>query len=192
MASGNSGYRLRISPRLRLDAPSCKCPCCLAGIEREPTINDGPERSRTRRADDFLCCLGAGRRHFWPGSEDELRTDCDAMTAAPEIHYALTSTGLHLAYQVEGAGSLDLVQASDGTVFSFDATPEQPRWQAWVDRLASFSRLVRFDRRGVGLSDPIGSAAPPTVEQWASDTLTVMDACGIHHAAILACSMGGL
>jgi class 3 adenylate cyclase len=114
------------------------------------------------------------------------------MIEPPEIRYATTSDGLHIAYQVEGSGSLDLVETGDGTLFSIDATGEQPRWQQWVDRLASFSRIIRFDLRGVGLSDPVGSSEPPTVEQWADDALGVMDSAGVEQAAILGCSMNGL
>ena len=114
------------------------------------------------------------------------------MSQPPMTRYATTSDGLHIAYQVEGAGPLDLVNAGDGTLFSIDATDEQPRWQQWVDRLASFSRIIRFDHRGVGLSDPVGSAEPPTIEQWAADAFAVMDSVGVDQAAILGCSMNGL
>jgi class 3 adenylate cyclase len=110
----------------------------------------------------------------------------------PETQYATTSEGWHIAYQVEGSGPLDLLETGDGTVFSIDATPEQPRWQHWVDRLASFCRIIRFDLRGVGLSDPVGSSEPPTVEHWAGDSLAVMDSVGVDQAAILGCSMNGL
>ena len=114
------------------------------------------------------------------------------MIDTPETRYATTSDGLHIAYQVEGSGSLDLVETGDGTLFSIDATGEQPRWQQWVDRLASFSRVIRFDLRGVGLSDPVGSSEPPTVEHWAGDALGVMDSVSVDRAAILGCSMNGL
>ncbi len=114
------------------------------------------------------------------------------MTEPPKTRYATTSDGLHIAYQVDGSGSLDLVETGDGTLFSIDATVEQPRWQEWADRLASFSRTIRFDLRGVGLSDPLGSSEAPTVEQWASDALAVMDSVGVDQAAILGCAMDGL
>lgn len=114
------------------------------------------------------------------------------MDEVPEIRYATTNDALHIAYQVEGSGSLDLLETGDGTLFSIDATSEQPRWQQWVDRLASFSRFIRFDLRGVGLSDPLGSSDPPTVEDWAGDALAVMDTVGVNQAAILGCSMNGL
>ncbi len=114
------------------------------------------------------------------------------MDEVPEIRYATTKDGLHIAFEVAGSGSLDLLECGDGTLFSIDATGEQPRWQQWVDRLASFSRFIRFDLRGVGLSDPLGSSDPPTVEHWAGDALAVMDTVGVTQAAILGCSMNGL
>jgi class 3 adenylate cyclase len=110
----------------------------------------------------------------------------------PETRYAITADGLHIAYQVEGSGSLDLIELTNGTLFSVDSTAEQPRWQAYVDRLASFSRLIRFDLRGIGLSDPSGSSDPPTVEQWASDTLAVLEAEAVEQPAVLGVMFGGL
>jgi class 3 adenylate cyclase len=110
----------------------------------------------------------------------------------PEPRYAKTIDGLHIAYQVEGTGPLDLIEISNGTLFSIDATAEQPRWQNYVDRLASFARFIRFDLRGVGLSDPLGSSELPTIEQWASDALAVLDAAEVTRVAVLGVSMGGL
>ncbi len=114
------------------------------------------------------------------------------MSDVPETHYASTSDGLHIAYQVEGTGPVDLIEINNGTLFSIDATAEQPRWQSYVDRLASFSRLIRFDLRGIGLSDPFDSSEPPTVEQWSSDTLAVLNAERVTCAAVLGVSFGGL
>ena len=117
--------------------------------------------------------------------------DYVAMTEISET-YAKTPDGLHIAYQVEGNGPFHLIEVGNGTVFSIDATAEQPRWQNYADRLASFSRLVRFDLRGIGLSDPVGPSDPPTVEQWASDALAVLDAERVTQAAVLGMSFGGL
>ncbi len=114
------------------------------------------------------------------------------MSEVPETCYASTADGLHIAYQKEGAGPLHLIELTNGTLFSIDATPEQPRWQNYVDRLASFTSLIRFDLRGIGLSDPLGSSDPPTVEQWASDALAVLDAEQIAETAVVAVSFGGL
>ena len=110
----------------------------------------------------------------------------------PETRYATTSDGLHIGYQVEGTGPVNLIELTNGTNFSVDAAAEQPRWQAYVDRLASFSRLIRFDPRGIGLSDPVGSSDPPTVEQWATDALAVLDDLEIEKAAVLGVHFGGL
>ena len=127
-----------------------------------------------------------------PSVRGDRGQEWEPMSEPPKTRYATTSDGLHIAYQVEGAGPLDLVDAGDGALFSIDATDEQPRWQQWVDRLASFSRVIRFDLRGVGLSDPVGSAEPPTIEHWAADAFAVMDSVGVDQAAILGCSMNGL
>src|SRR6516165_5961310 len=110
----------------------------------------------------------------------------------PDTRYARTTDGLHIAYQVEGSAPLDLIEIANGTNFSVDAAAEQPLWQAYVDNLAAFSRLIRFDLRGIGLSDPLGSSDPPTVEQWAGDALAVLDDQGIEHAAVLGVTFGGL
>ncbi len=114
------------------------------------------------------------------------------VSALPETRYATTTDGLHIAYEVEGSGAPDLLELTNGTFFSVDSTAEQPRWQTYVDRLASFSRLVRFDLRGIGLSDPLGSSDPPTVEQWTGDALAVLDAEAMQHPAVLGVSFGGL
>jgi class 3 adenylate cyclase len=109
-----------------------------------------------------------------------------------ETCYARTNDGLHIAYQAQGTGSLALIELANGTLFSIDAAAEQPRWQTYVDRLASFSRLIRFDLRGIGLSDPLGTSDPPTVEQWAGDTLAVLDAEHATQAAVLGVGYGSL
>jgi class 3 adenylate cyclase len=114
------------------------------------------------------------------------------VSEVPETCYASTADGLHIAYQTEGAGPLHLIELTNGTLFSIDATPEQPRWQNYVDRLSSFTSLIRFDLRGIGLSDPLGSSDPPTVEQWASDALAVLDAEQVEETAVVAVSFGGL
>ena len=114
------------------------------------------------------------------------------MADVPEIRYATTTDGLHIGYLVEGSGPLTLIEVANGTLFSVDAAAEQPRWQAYVDRLSSFSRLIRFDLRGIGLSDPLGSSDPPTVEQWASDALAVLDDQGAEQAAVLGVHFAGL
>ena len=113
------------------------------------------------------------------------------MSGVPETRYARTTDGLYLAYQASGSGP-PLLEVTNGTLMSLDSASEQPRWQAYIERLNSFCTFVRFDRRGIGLSDPPRSADPPTTEQSAADALAVLDAEGIPEAAILGVSYGGL
>jgi class 3 adenylate cyclase len=63
---------------------------------------------------------------------------------------------------------------------------EEPSLARFHNRLASFSRLIRFDLRGVGMSDPVVASTPPTLEQWTGDAVAVMDAAASAQAAIFA------
>ena len=92
---------------------------------------------------------------------------------------------MHLAYQVLGNGPLDLLVMSG--YFPIDSLDEEPSIARFHRRLASFSRLVRFNPRGLGLSDPVSPLSPPTLEQWAQDALTVMDAVGSVRTALFTC-----
>lgn len=105
----------------------------------------------------------------------------------PDTRYA-TSDGLSIAYQVFGEGETDLVFASP-FISHLDLMWENPVQAGFVERLASFSRVIAFDRRGVGLSDPAGGA--PTLEQRMEDLRAVMDAAGSQRAALLGMSEGG-
>jgi pimeloyl-ACP methyl ester carboxylesterase len=109
------------------------------------------------------------------------------MTGMPETRYA-KSGELHIAYQVMGAGPLDLVFVP-GFVTHLELQFEDPRPVRFFERLSSFSRLIRFDKRGTGLSDRM--AAIPTLEERMDDVRAVMDAVGSKQAAILGTSEGG-
>jgi class 3 adenylate cyclase len=101
---------------------------------------------------------------------------------APETRYATGLEGL-IAYQVVGDGPRDLVYLS-GFTSHVDVRWESPQFARFQDRLASFSRLILFDRRGTGASDPVPLDALPTWEEWADDLRVVMDAAGSERAAI--------
>jgi len=105
----------------------------------------------------------------------------------PETRYA-TSDGFSIAYQVFGEGKADLVLASP-FVSHLDLMWESPAQSGFLERLGSFARVIAFDRRGVGLSDPAGGA--PTLEQRMEDLRAVMDAAGSERAALLGMSEGG-
>lgn len=108
----------------------------------------------------------------------------------PETHYARRGDA-HIAYQVSGDSPLDLLELPNGTNISIDETPEEPHWERYVRRLASFSRLIRFDMRGVGLSDPLSPAESPTLESTVDDALAVLDAAGVESVALLGPGYGG-
>ena len=69
---------------------------------------------------------------------------------------------------------------------------DEPHWSRFDRRLASFSRLIRFDPSGVGLSDPLGGGSGPTIEGWMQDAVAVLDAVGSSRAALFGVGTGGL
>lgn len=99
-----------------------------------------------------------------------------------ETKYAKGSEGL-IAYQVIGEGPRDLVYLTGGASH-VDARWESPYSARFCERLASFSRVILFDRRGVGASDPVHLDALPTWEEWTDDLRVVMDAAGSERAAV--------
>jgi pimeloyl-ACP methyl ester carboxylesterase len=108
-------------------------------------------------------------------------------SATPETRYA-KSGDVNIAYQVMGEGPFDLVLIS-GFVSHLDLDLEEPRMAYFLGRLASFSRLIRFDKRGTGLSDRPGGL--PDIETRMDDVRAVMDAVGSERAALLGYSEGG-
>lgn len=107
----------------------------------------------------------------------------------PETKYA-KSGKVNIAYQVVGSGALDLVVIM-GWVSHLDYFWEEPSFGRFLNRLASFSRLILFDKRGTGLSDRVPDAELPTLEQRMDDVRAVMDAVGSEKAAIFGISEGG-
>jgi pimeloyl-ACP methyl ester carboxylesterase len=107
----------------------------------------------------------------------------------PETRYAL-SGDTHIAYQVLGTGPVDLVLIH-GWITHLDLMWEESSLEAFHRRLASFSRLILFDKRGIGLSDPVPVFALPTLEERMDDVRAVMDAAGSERAVLLSASEGG-
>ena len=105
----------------------------------------------------------------------------------PETRYA-SSDGVSIAYQTIGHGPIDIV-AVPGWVSNLDAFWEEPSVEAFWRRLASFSRLILFDKRGTGLSDRM--AELPSLEVRMDDVRAVLDAVGSERAAVLGISEGG-
>ncbi len=106
----------------------------------------------------------------------------------PVTRYA-KSGEVNIAYQVTGAGPLDLIYVP-GWVSNVEYTWEEPSYARFLRRLASFSRLILFDKRGTGLSDRVPTNELPTLEQRMDDLRAVLDAAGSERAAIFSMSEG--
>jgi class 3 adenylate cyclase len=101
----------------------------------------------------------------------------------PETRYA--GDDVSVAYQIMGSGDIDILLVTEAT-FPIEALHEEPTIAAFLARVASWGRLLLFDRRGVGLSDPVSPTSPPSLEDWVSDALTVLDAAGSQQSAVIA------
>ena len=106
--------------------------------------------------------------------------------SAAAIHYA-ESGDIHIAYQVVGDGPLDLVYVM-GAITNLNVLWEDPEYRRFCERLASFSRLILFDKRGMGLSDRVRAG---TLEERMDDVRAILDAVGSKSAALMGGSEGG-
>lgn len=105
----------------------------------------------------------------------------------PPVRY-VRNGDVSIAYQVVGDGPHDLVMIP-GWISHLALDWEEPSWVRWCERMTSFARLVRFDKRGTGLSDrPSGV---PTLEVRMEDARAVMDAVGLERAHVMGWSEGG-
>src|SRR5437660_12420824 len=109
------------------------------------------------------------------------------MTYRPPTRYA-RHHGARIAYQVIGEGP-DLI-AVGGPASHLDLEWEEPSTVRGFERVASYCRLIRFDRRGTGLSDPVDRL--PTLEQQMDDLLAVIDEIGLERAALMGAYDAGL
>lgn len=105
----------------------------------------------------------------------------------PPVRYA-RSGELNIAYQVVGDGPADVLMIP-GWFSHLALDWEEPTWVRWCERLTSFARVVRFDKRGTGMSDrPPGI---PTPDERMADARAVMDAAGLTAGHVLGWSEGG-
>jgi pimeloyl-ACP methyl ester carboxylesterase len=105
----------------------------------------------------------------------------------PETKYAPCGD-LSLAYQVFGEGAIDLVLASS-FISHIELAWTIPEAKAWYDQLASFCRVLLFDKAGVGLSDPVPKVR--SIDDRAAEIEAVMDAAGFDSAVVMGISEGG-
>jgi class 3 adenylate cyclase len=113
---------------------------------------------------------------------------------APSTRYAVRE-GVHIGCQVWGPGGtepVDVLEISSGLMISVDETVDEPNWLRYTERVAGFSRLIRFDAGGLGLSDPLPTGTAPSVEGWARDALAVLDLAGSERAVVLANTGGSM
>jgi pimeloyl-ACP methyl ester carboxylesterase len=107
----------------------------------------------------------------------------------PETRYAKTADGAHIAYQVVGHGPPDIVYANS-FMSHIEVSWEYPRAVSFYDRMAGFGRLILFDRRGTGLSDPIVDRF--AIEDRSADLAAVIGALDLERPVLLGSSEGGM
>ena len=135
----------------------------------------------------------SGRRTKWieayceSGLRHAAMSESDVRRRCRSTHYA-KSGDVHVAFQVFGSGPIDLVLHRD-SCRSIENYWDQPDLARWLLRLARFARVVIFDKRGTGLSDPV--SAFPSLDLRMDDVRAVMDAAGIERAVLLGISEGG-
>jgi pimeloyl-ACP methyl ester carboxylesterase len=124
-----------------------------------------------------------------PLRADVPRGESTPVRAAPRTRYALGPGG-SIAYQVVGDGPIDLVFLP-GFVSNVELQWEFPPMAAFFSRLASFARLITFDKRGTGLSERLSGAATLPLEERMDDVRAVMDAASCERATLVGISEGG-
>ena len=109
--------------------------------------------------------------------------------AAPRVHYA-HSGSVNIAYQVIGTGPIDLVFVM-GWVSHLEYFWNEPSFARFLTRLSSMARLIVFDKRGTGLSDPVPVSELPSLDTRLDDVRAVMEAAGSSRAVLMGVSEGG-
>ena len=106
------------------------------------------------------------------------------MSIPPETRYARNGA-IHLAYQALGSGPPDLLVVQSGPNAHVDHNWMEPSLARFIRRLASFSRLVLYDNRGAGLSDPVPGGAAPTMDEQVDDIRAMLEETGCQRAVLL-------
>lgn len=112
------------------------------------------------------------------------------MLRGSETHYARAPDGAYLAYQVFGSGDIDVVY-HPGAATHTELIWDFPSIMRWPLRLASMARVVTFDMRGSGASDPLPNDRPFTLDEAVGDLVAVLDAAGIDQAALVGEAFAG-
>jgi class 3 adenylate cyclase len=107
----------------------------------------------------------------------------------PETRYARNGA-IHLAYQVLGSGPPDLLVVGPGPGGHVDYAWMEPSLARFLRRLASFSRLIMYDTRGAGLSDPVPGGAAPAMDEQVDDIRAILDETGCQRAVVMGNTAG--
>ena len=107
----------------------------------------------------------------------------------PRTQYVRGPEG-HVAYQVFGRGPRDIVFVPDHPN-NIEIMWEEPALARFLERLATMGRVICFDKRGTGISDPVPLGAIPTIERWMDDITTVTDAVGSRRIVLFGHGDGG-
>jgi pimeloyl-ACP methyl ester carboxylesterase len=102
----------------------------------------------------------------------------------PETRYA-TNNGLYVAYQQAGAGPVDIVMLTQW-FSNVEGQWDVPPLAEFIGRLGRFGRVLTFDKRGTGLSDPVRASELPSIEEWMDDLRAVLDDSGVEQAVLVA------
>ena len=143
-------------------------------------IDPAPELQRLERA-----ILAQDPALEWPGLPAAVGS-----RDTPETKYAKTADGVHIAYQTVGDGPVDIVFVLGWTTH-IELMWKEPTLARFLSRLAAFSRLILFDKRGMGLSDRVPDDRLPSLEVRMDDARAVMDAVGSVRAIVMGFSEGG-
>ena len=108
----------------------------------------------------------------------------------PTTHYADSGSG-YVAWQAFGKGPRDILFVSSWAS-NIDALWDEPSCALFFERLSKSGRVILFDKRGTGVSDPVPLAALPTLEEWMDDAVLALDAAGSRSAAVIGDTEGGL
>lgn len=111
------------------------------------------------------------------------------MSAPPQTHYAKNGD-VHIAYQTLGDGPMDLVVVPEW-ITHVEAAWDHPVTARTLRRLARLGRLITFDKRGIGLSDPVARSEVPSLEAWRDDLRSVLDAVGSQRTVLVGHGHGG-
>ncbi len=125
-----------------------------------------------------------------PPSAATLVPSVPSVPSVPRVRYARTGRA-SVAYQVVGDGPVDVVLVL-GWISNVELAWQEPHMAGFLRGLAESSRLLLFDKRGTGLSDPLPMDAPPPLEDRMDDVRAVMDAAGSEKAVVFGLSEGGV